>query len=131
MATQPAELADRLRLFCNHGSTERNLHQRVGFNSRLDAIQAAILRIKLRHVEATNKARREPLRQKLDEAGIATAVHYAMPAYRQPALAKDYREVALPVAERVARQCLSLPMYPELGREQVETIVEAIRRGFD
>lgn len=169
MTTGSAEIAERLRLLCNHGSPARNLHQQVGFNSRLDAIQAAILRIKLGHVDAGNRARRqvadwynsglrdtasietpvtarggdhvyhqytilvpqehrEAIQRSLGDAGIASAVHYATPAYRQPALAGDYRSVSLPVAEQVTRRCLSLPMYPELEQRQVDAIVGVIRR---
>jgi UDP-2-acetamido-2-deoxy-ribo-hexuluronate aminotransferase len=51
-------IAKRLRQVCNHGSEVRYYHDVVGVNSRLDSIQAAILRVKLRHLEAYNEARR-------------------------------------------------------------------------
>ena len=51
--------AERLRLLRNHGSRERYLHEAVGYNSRLDELQAALLRVKLRHLPAYNAARRQ------------------------------------------------------------------------
>ncbi len=53
------ELVTRLRSLRSHGESSRNVHQELGINSRLDAIQASILRVKLRHLESWTKARRE------------------------------------------------------------------------
>lgn len=64
--TSDVELAEKVRILANHGSRERYLHETVGMNSRLDALQAAILRVKLRHFEDELKVRRENAR-KYDE----------------------------------------------------------------
>ena len=56
--TRDAELAGRLRMAGNHGRTSKYIHQFEGRNSRLDGLQAAILRVKLRHLAAGNRARR-------------------------------------------------------------------------
>ena len=64
--THDAQLAEKVRMLANHGSKERYLHETVGLNSRLDALQAAILRVKLRHFEDELKVRRENAR-KYDE----------------------------------------------------------------
>lgn len=64
--TSDAQLAEKVRMLANHGSRERYLHETVGMNSRLDALQAAILRVKLRHFEDELKVRRENAR-KYDE----------------------------------------------------------------
>ncbi len=64
--TSNDELAQKIRLIANHGSRERYLHETVGMNSRLDALQAAVLRVKLRHLEDELKVRRENAR-KYDE----------------------------------------------------------------
>ena len=64
--THDASLAEKVRMLANHGSKERYLHETVGLNSRLDALQAAILRVKLRHFENELKVRRENAR-KYDE----------------------------------------------------------------
>ena len=55
--TNDDELAHWIRRVCNHGSEERYYHEVVGVNSRLDSLQAAVLRIKLRHLNAYTKAR--------------------------------------------------------------------------
>ncbi|MEM6347521.1 MAG: DegT/DnrJ/EryC1/StrS family aminotransferase [Bacteroidota bacterium] len=57
--TRDAELAEVLWSICNHGSERRYYHDRVGVNSRLDAIQAAILDVKLKHLDTYTKARRK------------------------------------------------------------------------
>lgn len=64
--THDAQLAEKVRMLANHGSRERYLHETMGMNSRLDALQAAILRVKLRHLEEELKVRRENAR-KYDE----------------------------------------------------------------
>ena len=57
--TRDAAMAERLRMICNHGSRQRYEHERIGMNSRLDSIQAAILDVKLPHLSSYNVARRE------------------------------------------------------------------------
>lgn len=64
--THDAQLAEKVRMLANHGSKERYLHETVGLNSRLDALQAAVLRVKLRHLEEELKVRRKNAR-KYDE----------------------------------------------------------------
>lgn len=58
MFTNDDELADKLRMIANHGQSKRYYHEMVGCNSRLDTIQAAVLRIKLRHLDEYCDARR-------------------------------------------------------------------------
>ena len=55
--TNDDELAKRIRRVCNHGSDVRYYHEVIGVNSRLDSLQAAVLRIKLRHLDAYAAAR--------------------------------------------------------------------------
>ena len=64
--TQNDELAQKIRLIANHGSSTRYVHEICGMNSRLDAIEAAVLRVKLRHFNDELKKRRENA-QKYDE----------------------------------------------------------------
>ena len=59
VTTNSPEMAASMRRLRNHGSSRRYVHEEMGWNSRLDAIQAAILRVKLKYVEGWNQARRE------------------------------------------------------------------------
>ena len=55
--TMDSDLADRLRMIANHGQVKKYVHKYIGVNSRLDTVQAAILRIKLRHLDSYSAAR--------------------------------------------------------------------------
>ncbi len=59
VTTSNPEMAEHMRRLRNHGSSRRYVHEEFGWNSRLDAIQAAILRVKLKYVEGWNEARRQ------------------------------------------------------------------------
>ncbi len=59
VTTSDADRAEHMRRLRNHGSPRRYLHEELGWNCRLDAIQAAVLRVKLPHVETWNRKRRE------------------------------------------------------------------------
>jgi dTDP-4-amino-4,6-dideoxygalactose transaminase len=59
VTTNDAEMAAHMRRLRNHGSPRRYIHEEFGWNSRLDAIQAAILRVKLKYIEGWNDARRQ------------------------------------------------------------------------
>ena len=62
VTTNHAAMAARMRSLRNHGSTQRYYHDEMGWNSRMDGIQAAVLRVKLRHLEEWNQHRREHAR---------------------------------------------------------------------
>ncbi len=57
LTTNDSDLADRLRLYASHGMKPRYYHQVVGINSRLDSMQAAALRVKMKHLDAWNQQR--------------------------------------------------------------------------
>ncbi len=64
--------------------------------------------------------------------GIGTGRHYPEPVHLAPAYADlGYRAGAFPVAERLARTCLSLPLFPGIAEEQLERVVRAVRDYFD
>ena len=62
VTTQDPALAERMRSLRNHGGKQRYYHDQVGWNSRLDSIQAAVLRVKMPHLHPWNEARRERAR---------------------------------------------------------------------
>ena len=71
---------------------------------------------------------RDGIVKKLAQAGIATAIHYPLPVHIQPAYKGRCRGSGnLPVTESLAGRILSLPIYPELEKEQVERICSALR----
>ncbi|MFQ5691554.1 MAG: DegT/DnrJ/EryC1/StrS family aminotransferase [Nitrospinota bacterium] len=167
VVTDDEEAAGRVRRIGNHGRSAKYLHGVLGSNDRLDALQAAVLTVKLRHLEAWTEERRraagwyrealgglplvlpaEPegrrhvyhlfvirsperdrLRDALAEEGIETGLHYTPPLHLQPATADlGGRPGDFPVSERAAEEVLSLPMYPELTKAQVERIAGVIAK---
>lgn len=164
VVTNDAEIAARLRLLRNFGQKERFRHEQMGYNSRLDELQAAILRVKLRYLEAWNAqrselaeryrqtldrryiapsvrpgdghvyhlfvirtSRRDDLQAHLLRHGVQTSVHYPLPVHAQPAFRQlPHRCHDLPVSERIAREVLSLPMFPMMTVDQVQCVVRAL-----
>ena len=166
VTTNSAELAARIRTLRNHGQSGKYLSTEPGWNSRLDEIQAAILRVKLRHLSNWQRARqanaaeytrllnqipgvmppaapegfehvfhqytirierRDALQQFLSERKIGSTVYYPYPLHLQPLYASlGHKPGDFPHAERAAQEVLSLPMYPELRKEQFARVVESI-----
>lgn len=165
VSTDDPALAEALRMLRNHGSDAAapHRHGRIGYNSRLDELQAAVLRVKLRHIDELNRRRqewakayrsrlqgivtppaerapgehvynlytirhprREVLARRLEEDGIASAVHYRSPLHRQPVYRDLHAARSLPAAERAAAEVLSLPMFPGLTREEFARICRSI-----
>ncbi len=171
VVTNDEEIAQRVRMLRNHGSREKYSHEIEGVNSRLDVLQAAILRVKLRYLEHWNQKRRERaslydalledtegvirprvregithvyhlyvirtkardlLREHLGNNGISTGVHYPVPLHLQPAYGYlGIGEGVYPVTERVSKEILSLPMYPELKDEEVKEVAGEIKGFLD
>ena len=167
MVTQDEALATRLRRLRVHGGAKQYFHDEVGFNSRLDALQAAVLRAKLPRLAGWSEKRREHARfyddalrgithvrtpvvdpnnesifnqytiraERRDELQaylkareIDSAIYYPLPLHLQPCFAYlGYRRGACPEAERAAAEVLSLPVFPELRRDQLEEVAGAVR----
>ncbi|KKQ79300.1 MAG: Glutamine-scyllo-inositol transaminase [Candidatus Moranbacteria bacterium GW2011_GWD2_38_7] len=164
VTTNDDALARKVRLLRNYGSQKKYSNEMKGFNSRLDELQAAFLRVKLKRLDEWNKRRkaiaqqyldqladmqgiglpavpawadpvwhlfvirsadREGLQKKLQDAGIATLIHYPIP----PHLSEAYNgpEHSLPLAESLARSVLSMPMGPHLQSEEAQAVVKAVK----
>ena len=76
------------------------------------------------HLYVIRCRNREELKKFLKEKGIATGIHYPIPVHLQPAIAKDYK---LPITEKIAKEVLSIPMHPQMKREDAEYVANAIK----
>ncbi len=165
VTTARADVAPTCRTLRDWGQEKRYEHRVKGFNYRMDGIQGAVLRVKLRHLEEWTEKRRQVaswyaetlapesvrlpkarpgcrhvyhvfavrtgdrdrLRDVLGKEGIQTGIHYPIPVHLQPAHADlGYRAGDFPNAEAAARDVLSLPMFPEMTRAQVEQVASVI-----
>jgi dTDP-4-amino-4,6-dideoxygalactose transaminase len=150
----------------HHGQIVKNEHSVLGYNYRLHSMQAAVLGVKLKHLDGWNEKRRqlaaryqanlegsgfwmaatapgcepvyhlfpigckdkEAAGKALSEAGIGWGQHYPIPVHLQPAFSYlGYSEGDFPVAEKLMRTSLTLPMFPELKQEQVDEICEVLK----
>ena len=169
VTTDDEGLADEVRMLRNYGQQDRYHHKLCGRNSRLDELHAAVLRVKLRHLDEWNEARRELASVYARELGdlmvvcpaempwakhvyhlyvirtarrdalmeflrgreIGTQIHYPIPAHLQEAFAHlEIAEGSLPVTERLSKEILSLPLWPELSHEEAQTVAEAVSAFF-
>jgi dTDP-4-amino-4,6-dideoxygalactose transaminase len=80
------------------------------------------------HLYVIRSPRRDRMLTHLRSRGIAAGVHYPIPLHRQPAYRKlGYGEVKLPITDRAAAEVISLPIYPELNRDQIEYVTQAVK----
>jgi dTDP-4-amino-4,6-dideoxygalactose transaminase len=168
-----AALAADLRMYREHGSRVRYYHEVIGINSRLDAVQAAVLSIKLRYLDKWNQQRsavaaqynqllgglagialpqsdnagesvwnqytirilgadqgekRDQVRTKMQESGVASMIYYPLPLHLQDVYRDlGYAPGAFPITEEISHQVLSLPMFPELTIEEQQRVVYALK----
>jgi len=168
ITTADERLAKRLASLRVHGMQVKYFHDEIGINSRLDALQAAVLRVKLRHLEAWTLGRqrvaarylanlqplgsivklplaaagstrhvyhqfviraedRDGLRARLHAAGVGTDMYYPLPLHLQKCFSYlGYTEGDLPVSEAASRQCIALPIYPEMSDEAAGRVCDVI-----
>jgi dTDP-4-amino-4,6-dideoxygalactose transaminase len=166
VVTDDDAIAARLRALRDHGQARRYHHDELGFNYRMDALQGAVLGVKLKHLEGWTEARgfladryrqllrglplrlpqpgpgrrhawhlfvalhpeRDRLRRELEARGVQTGMHYPVPVHLQKAYRHlGHREGDFPVAERIGRECLTLPLFPGMTVRQHDAVVEALR----
>jgi len=79
------------------------------------------------HLYVVRHPQRNQLQQHLTEAGVGTLIHYPVPPHLQEAYSHlGFKKGAFPIAEEIANTCLSLPMWPGMGREMVERVAKSI-----
>lgn len=84
------------------------------------------------HLYAVRYSRRDELKKHLEANGVGCGLHYPLPLHLQKCYASlGYRAGDFPVAEKAARECLSLPIYPELTEEQIQRVAEVIKAFFN
>ena len=83
------------------------------------------------HLYVVRHPRRDELKKHLEANGVGCALHYPLPLHLQKCYAHlGYKEGAFPVAEKAARECLSLPIFPELTDAQVQRVAEVVQSFF-
>jgi dTDP-4-amino-4,6-dideoxygalactose transaminase len=172
LTTNDPALAAKLAALRVHGASKKYYHEWVGVNSRLDALQAAVLRVKLRYLDSWTEGRqrnadhyrrilggqglpvelpavpahttrhiynqfvivaprRDELQAHLKQQGIGTEVYYPLPLHLQTCFANlGYHAGDFPVSERLARESLALPVYPELPLDSIDYVCERIREFY-
>ena len=175
LTTNDPAIAAKVKMLREHGTQVRYRHDITGINSRLDAIQAAILSIKLRYLDFWNQQRqqaaanyqdllqslneiklpqalsggksvwnqyticvldnltgeitkRDRLHSQLQQKGIISMIYYPLPLHLQPVYQNlGYKKGQLSVAERAAREVLSLPMFPGISLEEQQQVAYSLK----
>ena len=168
VTTNNEELASKIRMIREYGWIDR-VSMQPGRNSRLDELQAAILRIKLKHLDEDNQKRRDiaefyyeklselpilmpcvrtnaesvfhlfviqvedrnSLLSYLKKGEIIAGVHYSLPVHMHPAYNdRVIKSEDMVVTENIVNKIISLPIYPELSKSDLNKIVNRIKLFF-
>ncbi|MCP4351348.1 MAG: DegT/DnrJ/EryC1/StrS family aminotransferase [Desulfobacterales bacterium] len=168
VVTNDEKLAEKAKLLREYGWAERYVSHIAGWNTRLDEIQAAILRVKLKHLDSDNSKRqriaeiynrelntaslilpkkrensshvwhlyvirsqkRNELLAFLKEKSVGALIHYPVPVHLQPAYKHLSKSDSLTKTEQIADEIISLPIYPELGELEIQTVVKSVAEFF-
>lgn len=173
ITTNDDALYEKMLTLRVHGGKQKYYHSMIGGNFRIDALQAAVLRVKLPHLDKWTTGRqqnalyynqafakaaltadylqtprvvqsrhifnqytisvpdRDALRSSLLSRGIGCEIYYPVPLHRQECFADQAeRSGSLPVSEQASASVLSLPIFPELTNEQLQTVVDAIAEHY-
>ncbi len=164
IVTDNDALAETARMLRAHGAKKKYHNEVLGYNSRLDTLQAAILRVKLPHITKWNegrrrvaatynellkdvpgvitphladgnvfhqytirltKADRDTVQERLEQQGVSTMVYYPIPQDKLPIYAGQYP--ANPVSDELAKQVISLPIWPTIDRSTQERVVTSLK----
>ena len=174
VTTNDEKKVELLRIFRNHGQGSTYIHNHIGGNFRLDALQAAVLSIKLPYLDSWSNAReknaaeykelfaksrigdkiqlpvvadyatrhiynqfsvlvadgrRDELCAKLREAGVGCGIYYPLSLHLQECFKSlGYKEGDMPISEKISKEILALPIFPESTSEQRQCVVETIEK---
>lgn len=164
VVTNNKKIAEKIGLLRDHGRISKYDHKIVGYDGRLDNLQAAILRVKLKYLDQWNKRKRQiakyysknlsdkytkpfspdesnpvyyvytlqhpkrdQIMQLLNKKGIASGIYYPIPLHLLKAYSDlNYRKGDFPAAENACRRIFSIPIYPELTKNEVQYIVKTL-----
>lgn len=165
LVTNKKKIAETVSMMRNYGQKKKYEHVFLAWNSRIDTIQAAILRVKLKYLDKWNQERRnkallytkllknasvitpkltkgvdhvfhlyvirtkkrDGLAKYLEENGVSVGLHYPIPIHLQKAFKYlNHKKGDFPVTEQLAKEGLSLPIYPELKTEDIKFICKTI-----
>lgn len=174
VVTKDDVLADRISKLRLHGASDTYHHDEIGLNSRLDSLQAAVLRVKLRHLEKYNEKRRlaadryralfaekdlldfvtppvesplnfhiyhqyvvtvegdrDGLMKFMESRSVSSRVYYPVPLHLQKCFSYlGCREGDCPNAEKLSRQSVALPIFPEITEKEQERVVESMEKFY-
>lgn len=158
ITTNNEDLASKVKTLRNYGSSVKYYNEEIGYNNRLDELQAAFLRVKLNHLHEWTQQRKEiaswyntnlnnknwilpevhknadhvyhlyvirtkhrdKLQLELNAKGIQTMIHYPVPPHLQKAYKHlGYKKGDFPIAEEIAKTCLSLPVWPGMQQNDL------------
>lgn len=190
ITTNNEDFANRIKLLRNYGSKNKYVHEVSGFNSRLDPLQAAVLRVKLKHLDSWNTRRseiakkyltnftrkpvqsirigngsccppnallnglvlpvalefcnpvwhlfvvrhenRDSIIKLLNDNNIETLIHYPIPPHKQSAYNNlHFAQDSFPIAERISKEMISLPIGPQMNLKSVDIITNLINKMLD
>lgn len=171
IVTNDDNLAALARSYRVHGASVKYHYDHLGYNSRLDTLQAAVLKVKMKYIDnaINNRSKiaklyteklsdcsqlrfpkikgdqkpcyyvfnvlaenRDELVAYLKENGVGTSIYYPVPLHLQKCFSYlGYKEGDFPVAERLSKQVLALPIYPELTEEEVDYVCETIKKFYN
>lgn len=171
VTTNDDVLAEKVKMIRNYGSDKKYYNEVIGVNSRLDELQAAVLKVKLKYMNQWTKERiqiaawydeqlkdingvtiptlaegashvyhlyviktpqRNNLQEYLSKNEIGTLIHYPLPPHLQKAYEHlGFKKGDFPITEEIANNCLSLPMFPGLKKDEVDYVCQTIATYFN
>ncbi len=171
LITDNKEIYEKARALRDHGQIRKYHHSCIGYNYRMDSLQGAVLRVKLKYLDDWIEKRRnnaliynkllkgvkevvlpfdpdysysnyyvyvvrcqerDELKNFLNKRGIGAQIHYPVPLHLQEGYKfLGYEHSELPIAEKYAKEILSLPMFPELSIKQIHYIVNSIKKFYN